>query len=840
MNFLKNTEFQLGAIRAAATGVVGALVGALIVVALPNGSASAEAFNSLNTASAKTISAADLDPNVSSAPFPDLKVTVSQTENLMSQGVAISFSGLKKSTRPGGGSGGSNFLQIAQCWGEDPQNPGHPDRTTCQYGITGNPAGSRDNSINTQFVDSHDADYSFEKDPGQSYTSVPFKAVTGEVVTSIEERDGVKHVSDTVNANENQFFTALTTNFVPWAGADDSGVGASKFEIQTVMQSPALGCGTPIVTGTTATGQSCWLVFIPRGTADNGQPEISTSGLFWNSWQHNIAVKLDFRPVGVRCEIGGAERQLSGSELVSAAVASWQPKLCAGASGSAFVLSTGNESDSLATALSTPTAPLALTSEPLAEDTEHALLYAPVAMTGVTVSFAVDRYVKTRGKISDAYKDANFSPFTKLNLTPRLLAKLLTGSYIDALPPADKSHIGYFNYLKTGSNSQNLTRDPDFLAVNDLEWQYQAIVGIGISDLSTPLGRSDLADTVWKYILADSEAREFLAGKPDPWGMRVNPWFSTDELLNPTGTALSLPRRDFPKADPIEKPDTSLTDPNYGTGAINLVTWRPYLSDFETGAYKVLRGDASTLGSWDNGALPPAYKKAPGSLQGGQRVLALSTAASAVKYQNVTASLRNPAGNFVSPTSDSMASAASAMTPTTANDRVREFDFSTDAAKAAQTAYPLTMPVYAAVNPVGLDQSLRAVYANFIKYAATQGQVQGTELGQLPPGYAPLSEANVAQALQVASLVSQGLTNLPEPVPSFVPTTSPSVPPTVPPSTLEPTAVETPKVYFGAATPKDPSIGPLASVVPVGFIVGTLSSFIYSRLGKRKRSKRPS
>ncbi|MEB0303473.1 hypothetical protein, partial [Mucilaginibacter sp. 5C4] len=89
----------------------------------------------------------------------------------------------------------------------------------------------------------------------------------------------------------------------------------------------------------TVTGKSCWLVVIPRGTNDVGESYITKSGLFWDAWQHSVAVKLDFKPIGLRCSIGSAEKQLSGSELASAAVASWQPNLCTGSTGSSFVLS---------------------------------------------------------------------------------------------------------------------------------------------------------------------------------------------------------------------------------------------------------------------------------------------------------------------------------------------------------------------------------------------------------------------------------------------------------------------------------------------------------------------
>jgi hypothetical protein len=833
-------QARASVLRTLSSGAVGALVASAFISLLPTGGANADAFSEVLTASAKTITSAANDANYATAPFKDLSITVSQTDNLVSQAVSIKYSGLASSRRPTPGTdGGSNFLQVAQCWGEDPNNPGHPDRTTCQYGTVNNPASVRDGFLSTDAVKPQDADISFEynSQAKTSYVSVPFRAVTGEEVNSIKLNDsGDRFWDQSVNMNQNQFFTPLNTNFLPWTGSDETGAGLAKFEIQTVMQSPGLGCGTPVVTGNVAVGQSCWLVFIPRATSDNAQPYITKSGLFWDSWQHNVAVKLDFKPVGVRCAIGSAEKQLSGSELIGGAIASWQPKLCEGAAGSAFVLSTGNEQDSLASLMTNPTAPLAFTSEPYASDVENKLLYAPIAMSGVVVSCAIDRALSPNAtNVPDGYKGANFSAFSKLNLTPRLLAKLLTNSYLDSVPPVNKSYLGFNGPLDPGYNMKNITRDPDFLSVNDHEWRYQIINAVGISDAMVPLGRSDLADRVWKYILSDQDAVDFLDGKPDPWGMRINPWYSTNDLINPNGLGAVYPVREFPKSDPVEKPDTTLTNPTGGSGAANLITWRPYVSDFETGAYKVLRGDANALGNWDGGANPPVWKKTAGSLPGEQRVIAVSTAAASYRYQNVTASLLNPAGNFVTPNRNSMTEAQAAMTPAVSNQNVRIFDFASVSAQSALGAYPLTMPIYAAINPSVLDSSLRAPYANLIKFAVTQGQNPGTDLGQLPLGYSPLSEGNVGQALQVVSLVAQGLTTIPTTIPTVVPSSSPSVTPPEP--SLSPTSDisgDGTQLVLGQPTPKDPPLGPLAASVPFGFAAGSLLSLLYARLNRKK------
>jgi hypothetical protein len=652
----------------------------------------------------------------------------------------------------------------------------------------------------------------------------------------VADEDGTKSVDDEIDLNNNQFFTNYTNNQVKWGGSDNSGNGYSKFEIQTVMQSPALGCGTPLVSGSIATGQSCWLVAIPRGVADNGQNSTSKSGLLWDSWKHALAVKLDFRPVGVRCSIGAAEKQISGSELISRAVSSWQPKLCSVPGGAAYVLSTGNEADALNAAATDPNAPIAITSEPLNNSSEDPLLYAPLAVSGIAVSFAIDRSAKTLGKVPQQYIQDNYSPFSSMNLTPRLLAKLLTASYLDALPPSNKSHIGYIDSSHPGSNPRNITKDPDFLAVNDIEWKYQSIYDIGLSDAITPLGRSDMASQVWSYIMSNEDGRAFMRGEPDPWGMVVNPWYSVDESLNPTSQALEIPSRSFPKADPIEVPDTS-REP-FGTGAINLVAWRPYVSDFDAAAYKVLRGDPMRLGNWDTSKQPPAFNKTSGEPQGNQRVMALTLTSSSTKYSCVNASLLNPSGNFVAPSALSMSAAEAAMTPTKLNNQVMEYNFSSDSAKMAESAYPLTMPIYAAVNPSELDLSLRSAYGAFIKYAATQGQIAGTELGQLPPGYAPLSQGLIQQALQTASLVSLGESQ-PTANPTTVPVPVPSDGSTTDGGTPQPTG-NAAQLSLGPLTPIDPQLTPLAATVPFSFSAGVIASFIYPRIGRRRRNKKVS
>ena len=800
-----------------------------------------------------TVTAVDQDPDLADAPFPDLSVTVSQTTDLTAQGIRLTYSGGTRSTVPNQQVAGANFLQVVQCWGDlkdaagdlvlDAQGRPQPDRTTCQYGATGQPGQSRTSTkAALDFVSPQDQPYTYPGsgifDPIQ--VSIPFRAVNGKVLERIV--DG-KVVSD-VDLDTNEFFTRNTTNEVPWIGFGADGSGTATFEVQTNAQAPGLGCGNPVTgAGGTVTGQSCWLVVIPRGTNDWGEASVTKSALLWETWQHRLAVKLEFKPLGVRCAIGAAEEALAGSELMTAAVASWQPKLCGSSAGSIFTLIVANEADQALAANGTDSAALALTSRALAvDDVTDRLTYAPVAISGLAIGFAVDHLADPlRSDVPAGVTGMDRQPLDSMNLTPRLVAKLLTDSYTTALPTgADLGHLD--------DNPGYLWQDPDFLAVNDEVWRYQNLSSPShLADLLVPLGRSDAAWVLWEYVLSDPEAVSFLAGTPDPWGMVVNPYSATDAALNPTGTAATYPRDSFPKADP-----TSYTP--QGMGEINLVTWRPYANDLDTAGYWVLRGDNRTLNqsSWDVIDPAPKYSLFPRDLAGSQRVIGLTDTASAAKYQLFTAALRNPAGQFVAPTTASMAAAAAAMTPVADQPQVQHLDLGSETARAAADAYPLTVPIYAATNPAGGDTATRQAYAAFIRYAAGQGQMPGTDDGQLPAGYAPLPSSWVADAQKAAATIAAG------PVATPTPTASPTnaTPAVVRPpggSSVDagqdaPGPVATPPAedpaasgagagpVLGPLTPDDPATGAARVLVPAGATAGLLAAAgvpLVSRIRRR-------
>src|SRR5262249_16020002 len=109
--------------RRVMVGLLAMILGAAVVSVLPSSPlAHAAAADPAQGDSSVTMSG---KPD---GPFKDLRVTVSQTKNLINQVVKVSWIGATLTTPLTGFD--INYLQIMQCWGDDPG----PDRTQCQLG----------------------------------------------------------------------------------------------------------------------------------------------------------------------------------------------------------------------------------------------------------------------------------------------------------------------------------------------------------------------------------------------------------------------------------------------------------------------------------------------------------------------------------------------------------------------------------------------------------------------------------------------------------------------------------------------------------------------------------
>ncbi len=687
--------------------------------------------------------------------FSTLKVSVSQTTNLIDQVVEVSWSG-GVPTEPTIGSFDKNYLQIMQCWGDDPTGP---TREQCQFGgLVGDARGGN-------FTASRQVSYGGLVDPKETYRKLPGSLVNVNVpFTSVNGKSSSTML--------NEFYDASSTNEVPFARTRVDGTGREFFEVETAREAPGLGCGTPVVDATTGarTGRSCWLVIVPRnatevdGTAVTGGDRDISSPLSQSNWDHRIAIPLMFQPVGVNCPIGSAERRTVGQESLSEAISHWQPALCQ-LSGTVYGFSTVND-DLARTQLRATDPELSFVSRPLSADTPPAAgpaVYAPVALSGLAFAFNIDRHAPASA--SDAQKLHDGERIPQLNLNARLVAKLLTQSYGLGVHPEAPSVLG---------NPPDLLRDQEFLALNP---SFTQQFSPGLGSVLEPLGLTDANQTLWTWVNGDKEARAFLDGTPDPFGTKVNPSYK----------ALELPRSDLPKSD-LYCATIADTQPPLCT-----LDAHPYAADLHDAARSAARGDTLARSVWDPTANPPVYKKGLPQLSGNHLVIALTDTASAARYKLPTANLLNAAGNLVAPTTDSLLAAAHTMT------RASGLPLP-DARSSSSAAYPLTDLTYAATVPAALSSSARKDYSALLRYIAGRGQQSGLEPGDLPPGYAPLPNELRAQTLNAAKIIASA------PVTAVIPTPKPTAA-----RRVAPRAVQRP-----VTTPIGPSTAtPQGNVLPV-------------------------
>jgi len=743
--------------RLALGAAVGALAGAAlapVAYASPRPAAAAPAAATAdNTDSAVTVAGR--------GDFASMRFTVSQTRNLTDQAVTVSWTGGTPTTFAGT-SFNTDFVQIMQCWGDDdgsvPSDPG-PSRTHCEYGAS--PTTNRGNWPGNDYDDTRSVSYS--ADPtryGQDDTygagmpfgqgEVPFVSVDGTVISS--------------GTQNNELYSYDTTNEIDFGRTGANGTGQEIFETETLNQAPQLGCGAPVThPDGSVTGRSCWLVIVPQGHLDIGDvPYTDTtqvnagSPVSSTNWKNRVSVPLSFNPVGASCRIGAKELPTTGSELASDAMTSWQAKLCD--TGTVYGYTELDDPDARAQ-LTRNVAQLAFTTDPLGSDAGTAppggaVDYAPVAVSGAVIGFSIERQPSSTA--SPAEQKLAGTRVQSLKLTPLLVAKLLTESYRNSPWGAVKTEYDGGSATLTAAagyswaldNPQGLISDPEFLALNPEFKQLTVAENPSTdTDLVTELGQSDAAQQLWAWVDANPAAREFLAGVPDAWGMRVNPYYSTNPDLNPTGIAFDPLGDSFPKSDPWR------TIPPGSTGATieqSMTDFHPYVNDMEAGAQSTRRGDQLWKSSWNSMSSPPGWAS-PGPQNVGQQfILSVTDSASAARYGLQTASLENSSGNFVAPTPAALTAAARTATASAADAAVKTIAPTTTVA----SAYPLAMLVYAAARPAQLTAATRASYATLLHYAATSGQTPGVESGDLPPGYAPLTPGLRADALAAATALA--------------------------------------------------------------------------------------
>ena len=714
-------------------------------------------------------------------PFADLKITVNQTKDLLNQAISVNWTG-GAPTISGPNRFAANYVQLMQCWGDDdgthPDNPG-PPASQCVAGATFATISGANNSLfppgtfaperiisRKDFANFNEADGVY--DDKSRFLWQPFKAVDGTVV-GVHKNPAFR--PDIVGGVywEDPYFNIVTTNEIATGRTGGDGTGAELMEVTTGAESSGLGCGMkvqPTSDGGTKIPK-CWLVVVPRGTPsyeNEGTPfedgadryGVMTSPLAPHAWQSRISIPLDFVPVQSSCSLASDQRRLVGTELLTPAVTSWQPKLCANPDLSPFAYASVADSSARQQLVNPVTGGpgMVVVSRPVSPDLldpDSPIVYAPLTASGIVIGFNVERNPKPSA--DSAARAVAGRRIAQLNLSPRLVAKLLTQSYRQQVE-IEGSSPGYDWDAK---NPTSLIDDPDFLQFNPEFAELQVFAGKNFSGLITPAGNSDVARAVWEYVLADPEARSWLDGNPDPFGMKVNPVYATVVAKNSTGTAFADPvPENFPKADPYcyQSANTGLqgeVKPPLLCGT----DWLPYTNTMREAAHETRAADDAAKVVLQLAVDRPdqAWGRDIPQISGLRSILSLTDSASAFQFGIQTARLSRAgddgtARKFIAADAGGLTAGLAGMKPG-ADLGVSEPDPKAD----APGGYPLTALSYAAIKPLALDAPARKEYAAFIDYAAGDGQVSGPLLGQLPQGYAPLSPALVTQARGAADKV---------------------------------------------------------------------------------------
>jgi len=317
--------------------------------------------------------------------------------------------------------------------------------------------------------------------------------------------------------------------------------------------------------------------------------------------------------------------------------------------------------------------------------------------------------------------------------------------------------VTYF-HPTVSNNPVNITYDPEFQALNpgipeENAQIYTASIMLALSS------NSDLTWALTSYINSNPAARAWLNGTPDPWGMVVNCEYK----------GITLPRLDWPLLSTYVQP--SWQADNSGPGYCYSIDPTPVLPLIAAPVpdlfdlaedIQFYQSQAQVLCAGDVNIPASLHLAAQGQETVGHRfMIGLTTLADAERYGLGVASLLTytkpgtPAKftsdsgmTFTAPTTASLRTAAALLRPDKAT---HEWDFpyslyNKDSTKVAD-AYPGTMLVYADVPTKGLPKSDKKEvdaqdYATFIKFAATTGQKPGGGVGQLPPGYLPMTVAN--------------------------------------------------------------------------------------------------
>ena len=503
------------------------------------------------------------------------------------------------------------------------------------------------------------------------------------------------------------------------AFTDVAGNGSVQFEVRSDVENGSLGCNEDV---------ACAVVVIPiqgiscfdddfgcqkAGRFQPGQSNFANEGvdasvapsLWWaaSNWRNRFVIPIEFGLPPDACDVldSRAPTGFYGSELMAQASLQWSPAYCL--DKKRFKFQHNKMSDEAGfNLMETGGGVAAFVSSQHETDGEAPVGYAPTAVTGFSIGYIIDR-------------PENAGEFKGLRLNARLLAKLLTQSYLGS--ERARSHEGM------GANPISFNLDPEFQALNP------GLDPIGREAASTVLSLSESSDvmqTLTSYIANDRQAMEWVDGKPDQWGMAVNPKYKKIKLPVPLWPLLD----DF--VAPSEQECYMQNPAPYFTQLAAPVTSLRKIAEAVLDAWPNVQTKCDRAVATDPWKIGRIDRQGVGS----RMMLGIVSTGDARRFGLHEASLETTPGNFVAPTDTAMSKAISLAEPAADGDGPFTLDMK-DVVKA-KSAYPGTMIVYTAALTNGLPKADAAKVSAFIDIATTEGQQAGFGNGELPPGYLAL------------------------------------------------------------------------------------------------------
>ncbi|HKT01669.1 MAG TPA: hypothetical protein VJT31_19260, partial [Rugosimonospora sp.] len=586
--------------------------------------------------------------------------------------------------------------------------------------------------------------------------------------------------------------TAPPANTTYGATAAD-GTGRARFVVWTAEENSSLGCSATVACALVIVpveGVSCDVTAagLPAGDRPTGTDATTaaancqgngvyapgeqvqqsktgylavTGALWWSAsnWRNRMTIPLTFAPAGNACDIldTSIPVDLYGSELMAQATGQWAPAFCNDPKRFHFRhVRVGELQAKLGLASGSINA--ALISRPPDGGYAKPTVTAPVAVTGFAVSYLID--------------DQNQHETGQLRLNARLLAKLLAESYYAFVDlhnnyvalAAAKNCASQCAYAAMKNNPQDITADPEFRALNP------GLLGTGTVQheaAATLLALSGDSDVIWaltSYLNADPDARAWLDGKPDPWGMVVNPaykgialpvtaWPLLDAFHSPT---FDLPPGCLPWDTDDKGNRTTVQQPVLPLVAAPMASLTAIVQALQFAIDNTVQ--CSAVG------VPPTLVNVLGKRgrqpNGHRFMLGVTSIADADFYGLNAAALQSTPGHYVAPGNGSL---ETAVRLSTFDSGAGYWPISYAKLRTAAGAYPGTMVVYLAVPTIGLDstpdakgRTLAAKLGQFLRFAAAGGQQPGVNQGQLPPGYLPMTAGDGLGAYASYTVLAAG------------------------------------------------------------------------------------